>query len=207
MVMLKWFEENPIKSIITYTILIGGSVFAYSKFVLIENTERLYDTQLETKDVIISQYEARINYLEVENSNLRDEVEQYLEWLRNTPNTIQYVENENKLLKNEINVLKEKNAAGVLGDSLYTMTYDHITGNTTVLDEETGIVVAINDIAVRNYGKLSLTIPDIDSINEDNIQAGYTKEFGVKGKSYQFIVLNVDYISETYSFMIKELEY
>lgn len=204
--MLKWFEENPIKSIITYTILIGGSVFAYSKFVLIENTERLYDTQLETKDVIISQYEARINYLEVENSNLRDEVEQYLEWLRNTPNTIQYVENENKLLKNEINVLKEKNATGVLSDSLYTMTYDHITGNTTVLDEETGIVVAINDIAVRNYGKLSLTIPDIDSIYEDNIQAGYTKEFGVKGKSYQFIVLNVDYISETYSFMIKELE-
>lgn len=201
-----WFEKNPIKSIITYTILIGGAVFAYSKFVLIENTERLYDTQLETKDVIISQYEARINYLEVENSNLRDEIERYLEWLRNTPDTIQYVENENELLRNEINVLKEKNAAGVLADSLYTMTYDHISGNNTVIDEETGIVVAINDISAMNYGKLSLTIPEIDSIYEDNIQAGYTKEFKVKGKSYQFIVLSVDYIFETYSFMIKELE-
>lgn len=206
MIMLKWCDKNPIKSLVAYTILIGGAVFAYSKFVLIENTERLYDAQLETKDVIISQYEARISYLEVENSNLRDDAERYLEWLRNTPNTIQYMENENEMLRNEIDDLKKNAAAGILEDSLYTMTYDRITGNTTVLDKETGIVVAINDIRVRGDGELLLSIPEMDSINEDNVKPGYIKDFEVKGKSYQFIVLKVDYISETYSFMIRQLE-
>ena len=204
--MFKWFDNHPVKSIILYTIMVGGSVFAFSKFILIENVEREKNAQLETKDAIILQYESKINYLETENRGLQTEIEQYLEWLQNTPGTLQYVESENRELRDEIKDLKEQIPDDVskTEDKLYRKDYESIKANTSVIDEETNVVITMNDIDYDYKGTLSISIPQKDQMVLKDVKAGYVQKFPVKRKLYELVITNVDYISNTYSFVIRQ---
>lgn len=160
--MANWFEDNPIKTIITYTILVGGSVFAFSKFVLIENTEQYYSVQLDAKNAEISQYEARISFLEAENTKLEEDINKYMEWLQNTPNSLLYVEMQNEQLKAELE--KEKsNKMENIGEELqlkYYKEYESIGADKAIVDENIGVVLSINNITVSDKGDLFITIPN-----------------------------------------------
>lgn len=202
---MDWFEKNPVKSTITYTILIMGAVFAFSKFVLIENTERDYEAQLATKDAVIAQYEARIRFLENENIKLENDRSKYIEWLRNTPGTIHYVEQKNQDLKLALEKEKEGNKGNNENNGEYFKEYLSVNGDSAIVDEKTQIIFSINNINSFNEGDLSMTVPNSESENIENIEAGFTKEFVVNTVSYQFVLVSVDYVSNTYSVILKEI--
>lgn len=210
--MFKWFDKHPMTVIITYTILIASSVFAYSKFVLIENSENEYKAQLETKDAIvlqrdavIQQYEARIAFLETENNRLHDDVNRYQEWLQNTPNTLQHIEQENERLKSQLETtINQIQAMPPTIEQKYSRSYELIKENTAIIDEYTGIVVALNDISVTYKGVLSITVPNTDTMTIKDVSAGFTQEYIVNDVKYQLILTLIDYISNKYSFAIRQ---
>lgn len=204
--MFEWFDKNPTKSIISYTILIIGSVFAFAKFSLIENVERYYKEQIAIKEATIAQHEAKINFLEIENNNLQNEVDKYLGWLQSTPGTLQFLESENEKLleKIETGITSEKSDEGDV-ENKNTWSYDAIEENTAILDSKTGIVVSMKDISVRYDGSLSITIPGKEMEIINNVSAGFTKEIKIGNETYQLIVTVIDYITGTYSIIIKKM--
>lgn len=201
--MSNWFENHPVKSVIAHTIFVGGSVFAFSKFVLIENTENYYKALVAAKEATISQYEARIGFLENENGKMENEVNKYLEWLQNTPGSMQYVEKQNDELKKELKEVKENN--NISSSKKYFGEYNAVKGDQAVIDEKTEVVFSVNNIGASNEGDLSFTYPGNDVEITDNITAGFAKEFSVNGKDYRIIIVSIDYISNRYSAIVKEI--
>lgn len=205
--MSNWFEDHPVKTIIGHTILIGGAVFAFSKFILIENTEHLYKAQLETKEASIAQYEARISFLEDENTKLENEVNKYLEWVQNTPGTVQYVEKINEELEKQLAEEKEKNILdeGEGKIKKYYQEYKNISGDNAIVDKETEVVFALKDIKVNGKADLSFSIPTLGMEEVENVSPGYIKEFAIGEKTYQFIIVSINYVPNTCSIILKEL--
>lgn len=211
--MFEWFDTHPFKSIVGYTILVAGAVFAFSKFVLIENTEKAHSTQLETKDAVIqqkeaviSQYEARIRFLETENTRLEEDKNRYLGWLQASPDSFQYIEKENNELREKLEADKYNvSVDGVSQEQKYSKNYETVRKGMTIIDEHTGIVAAIPEMYVGSKGTLSISVPGREMETFRDVVSGFTREYEIKGQRYQFILVTLDYISDRYSVLIRQL--
>ena len=61
--MGNWFEDNQTKSVILYTIIISASTWACYKYMYEESKLELYKAQIESKQVELSQFQSRIEFL------------------------------------------------------------------------------------------------------------------------------------------------
>ena len=145
--------------------------------------------------------------MEVENARLQNDVNKYLEWLQNTPNSLWYMEKQNEQLKDELEKEKSNKLENVEEESQikYNLEYVNIGGDTGIIDENTGVVFSVNNITVRKTADLSITIPNSATEYQEGIQAGFTKTFSLGDKNYQLIVTSLDYVFDCYSVKIKEL--
>ncbi len=215
-----WFESHPALTIIAHTIIVATAVGSFAKFVLIDNIQIEYNAQLDSKEAIISegeaiirqkdsliqQYEARITFLETENGRLHDDVNRYQEWLQHSPGTLQYIEHENEELKKQLENKTDHTSASLsTPDQKYSKSYELIKESTAIIDEYTGIIVAVNDISVTYEATLSLTAPGTDTEIIRYATAGLTREYVVDGKTYQVTLMMLDYVSDTYSISIRQL--
>ncbi len=204
--LFDWFDTHPFKSIVGYTILVAGSVFAFSKFILIENTEMAHKSELAIKDATIAQYEARVQYLEKENTQLTEEANRYLSWLQNTPGTLEYLQKENSDLRAQIeDEANESEKAEVSQNATYTRSYDFVKENTSVIDDHTGLVVTLTNINTYYEGDLSIWEQDNGLEHIEKITAGYTRKYTVAGIDYRITISMIDWISRSYSVSIRQL--
>ena len=204
--MSNWFEKHPTTSIILYTITIAGAVYAFSRVTLFDGLEIKYNSAVLEKDTTIQQYAARISFLETENSQLHEDINRYQEWLQNSPGTLQYIEHENEELKNQLqNKTDHSTSPSSTSNQKYSKSYELIKKSTAIIDEYTGIVVAVNDISVNYKATLSLTAPGKNTEIIRDATAGLTREYVVDGKTYQVTLIKIDYVSDTYSISIRQL--
>lgn len=79
--MSNWFEENPTKSIISYTLVVIAATWAASYFVIDENKINLYRSQVDNEKSVNRQLQAKVSVLEGKILDLSNENKQLKEWL------------------------------------------------------------------------------------------------------------------------------
>lgn len=198
-----WFAAHPTVSIVTYTITVAAAVFAVAKFILIDSIEINYQSQIDSQQTIIEQYQARIDFLEWERESLESERDRYFDCLKDIPGSIYYLENKIKLLEDENSKLREAGAASQLQEKYYT-EYSNIKKNNSVIDSYTGIVICMNSIDTSSGGLLSMTLPQQET-EIIAVKAGDVLPFSIGNKEFQLIISSIGWISDTYSVTIREL--
>ncbi|WP_343631282.1 hypothetical protein [Fluviicola sp.] len=159
-----WFEDNPTKSIITYTLIIIGAAWAFYRFTFEENKLDLYKAQIESKKSEISQYMARIDFLEKENTRLNVILKDFEDWNSKSSDPGLFYKNKFK----ELALLKAKyekslalnntvlnNTAHNSKNSKTSLDVD-ISKSSTYINDDLGIVIAVNDVNL--YGDCNITI-------------------------------------------------
>ncbi|HEY1194688.1 hypothetical protein, partial [Flavobacterium sp.] len=181
--MSNWFENNQTKSVILYTLIIFGSTWACYRYMYEDSKLELYKAQIESKQVEISQYQSRIEFLEKKNSTLEVTLKEFEDWNSKSENPSLFY----KTKFEEIASLKQKYKNSIAlnsisEDSIVKISDNKIKevypinvvvrkGNTYINDEEK-IVIAVNDIDVD--GKCNLILSIGNNKNEDykNVKVG-----------------------------------
>lgn len=144
--MSNWFESNPTKSVIGYTILIIGVTWAFYKFTFEESKIDNYKSQIETKQATITQYQARIEYLEEENLKFKSELKDFEEWNSKSENpTLFYKSQYEKtiLSRNDFtktNISEKSNLENIL-----------ISKSESYINKDLDLIIGLKDVSV-NYG-------------------------------------------------------
>ncbi len=141
-----WFADHPLISIISYSILLAGAVFAFSKFCLIESIESNYQSQLETKQSVVDQYVTKVDLLEKDNQKLTEERDRYLDYLKALPNNVYFFEDKIVTLEDEIVKLNSvieshTNISENPTEEKYICEYTDVKKSVAEVDSYTGTVV------------------------------------------------------------------
>nr|WP_059391411.1 hypothetical protein [Pseudomonas toyotomiensis] len=205
-----WFENNPVRSIITHTIVVAAAVWAFSFFVLEDNKIKFYEAMIKKSEAEAKETEARnavlvtrVEYLSEENKKLND-------WLIQTPQTIPYYENQLQTLKAKLKVAEdklltspEKTPSKDL-ESLYK-NFQKGEASTTFLDLKTNLVLGVPKINYGDTADINLTLPNGEKIDAKNIKAGETWQFSKGGKDYLLIMDSIDWAAQSYKSSVIEL--
>ena len=144
--MSNWFESNPTKSVIGYTILIIGVTWAFYKFTFEESKIDNYKSQIETKQATITQYQARIEYLEEENQKFKSELKDFEEWNSKSENpTLFYKSQYEKTIlsrndSTKTNISQKNNLENIL-----------INKSESYINKDLDLIIGLKDVSV-NYG-------------------------------------------------------
>lgn len=225
-------KANSTSSRSTYVAIIGvivsllaiaGTVFGLVKFSIIDSREfnitaleekhknemdtlvNNYKIQIETLNTTISQYEAKISYLEIENQTLISERDKYYDYLINIPDNIYYFENIiSELEKKNLELQSSASASDTLSEGKYYISYDNKKENVAIIDDNTGVVFCINEIDYSGLGHATLTLPDQPSETRE-VKSGDAIPFSINDKNYQIIITLLSWGTNSYSIIIKEL--
>ncbi|NRT16605.1 hypothetical protein HNP99_002976 [Flavobacterium sp. 28A] len=167
--MSNWFETNPTKSIISYTILIIGVVWVFYKFTFEESKIDNYKSQIETKQATISQFQARIEYLEEENLKFKSELKDYEDWNSKSENpTLFYKSQYEKTILTRDNSVKTNISKNT------DLKNIKISKSESYINKDLDIIIGLTDVSV-NYGCfLNISYGNSLNINFENKNIGDT---------------------------------
>lgn len=86
--MSNWFEDNPMKSVISYTFIVVGFTWAVSTFVLQDNRINLMRSEVDSQKAVAEQYKAKVELLQREIDTIRSENIEYRAWLSQSKDAI-----------------------------------------------------------------------------------------------------------------------
>lgn len=212
--MSNWFENHPTRSIVIYTLVIAGAMWAAFNFVFDENKVAVYRAQVENEKATANQYRAKTEVLEIEIARLRDENRKYLEWMVNTPNTLPYLEQRIKQLTDENSRTKGDLAGTSHSESSGTATLSVMPYSTTktlsigeaMVDSRTNATFGIGRITSDFTASAVLTLPGDKPQELSQVKAGSTWSFVKDGKHYQLVVSKVDWFSNKAEVVLKEID-
>jgi len=209
--------------VIVSLLAIAGTVFGLVKFSIIDSREfnitameekhknemdtlvNNYKIQIETLNTTISQYEAKISYLEIENQTLISERDKYYDYLINIPDNIYYFENIiSDLEKKNLELQSSAPTSDTPSEEKYYISYDNKKENVAIIDDKTGVVFCINEIDYSGLGHATLTLPDQPSETRE-VKSGDAIPFSINDKNYQIIITLLSWGTNSYSIIIKEL--
>lgn len=162
--MANWFEDNPLKSIIVYTLILITGTWAFYKYTFEESKIDLYKSQIESKQSEISQYQAKIDFLETENSKLEVVVKEFQEWNSKSANPTLFYKSKFEELAS---FKKTYEQTLFLKDTIFKNSSDsqqiikpkfpiniQINKGSTYINDEEKIVIAVTNVGVT--GKCNL---------------------------------------------------
>lgn len=177
--MANWFEDNPTKSIIGYTFVVGAVVWGVSNFVLDENKVNVYKAASE-------QYKAKVSVLESEISNLKIENERYRSWLQQDPKSFPTLESKIKALEvslyeaNKHPVVEEKDR--VPDTQLYEFSKGFYKGD-SFIDPKTKAVIGVSDVTSAYEADVVVVLPGGEKKELTGVKPGTTWTFEKGGKN------------------------
>jgi hypothetical protein len=198
---VNWFENNPTKSVITYTLFIAGAVWATSTFVLDENKINTYKVEIENANIITEQYKSKIDILETEISRLKDENQKYLNWLENSPNTIPFMEKKMKTLQDENSNLMSKIPVNTnnnpntdkSNEQLYSKTVGDIKKGEAYADPYTGATIGVLDVNYNFEANLNLILPGKKTETINNVKTGTVWEYEQFDLKFKIMVSKINW--------------
>ena len=200
--MSNWFENNPVKSIITYSITLGGTIFAVTYFLLDTNKNNLYNTNisnLENQNKILNQ---TIELTRFENESLRQDNERLKKWLENTPNSALNLE---KKIKHLESVLHRSSKIDVESmDKKYFIQSDVLITEEAFFDKKIGLTIGVTEISLENTASGIISFPNKENKTFENKPIGYKWSFKNKDSNYEVILSNLYFIGKKYRILIRE---
>lgn len=203
--MSNWFENNPTKSIIAYTLTILVAAYASAYFILHENKERRHNAEKENLNIIIQTQRERINLLEYENDNLRNEIKAQTEILQSIPGTTKYYEEKIATLKKSI--ADKDTSYQNIGNSIntkYIIESDLIDIGHAFVDNLTGTSIGINSISIDRDASGVINLPNRPEIKFSKILAGQRWQFTFEKRNFEIIILELNWVGNKYRVKIIE---
>lgn len=198
--MSNWFEDNPLKSIISHTCLVGAAIWAVSYFILDENKVNVYKAASE-------QYKAKVSVLENEVSSLKSENERYRSWLLQDPKSFPALESKIKSLEvaleeaNKVTKAKVEDKAEVL---LYEFSKDFSKGE-SFTDPKTKAVIGVSGLTPEYTANGVVVLPGGDKIELSGAKPGTTWGFDKGGKKYNLTLDSVNWLNNSVKASVSEV--
>jgi len=206
--MPNWFEDNPTKSVIGYTLIVAGATWAASTFILQDNRLNLAKSELEAQKSISEQYKSKIDLLQRETDALRSDNSEYRTWLGKMQDAIPVIVprlNELKTriaqLEDEARKINKNDPSGSKTSSEQSVSLGH-----AYIDNNTGLILAVKKISIDRTAQLIINFPDKNSENEFSVSAGKKWAFAANGKRLSLIVTEILWVGDLVRFNISEIK-
>ncbi len=210
--MSNWFEENPVRSVITHTFVVAGITWASFIFVFDENKANVHKAEVENLQAQVGQYKAKVEVLESRISHLTLENSKLHNWLINTPKTIPYLENEVTELTAKNTELAKANAQKSFPTTIQGETetpYYNIAiieKGGAFFDPATTASIGVNRFNPDYTADIQLTLPGKTGDHIKNVKPGTQWKFTHNGKNYIMVLHETNWASNIAKASIQELE-
>ncbi|ENM5732208.1 hypothetical protein AB7D55_004038 [Vibrio mimicus] len=225
-----WFADHAITSIIAHTILVAGTTWAVSTFILAENKIDSYRVQAETaksetettkaqvenEKTKTELYKSKVAVLESELSKLDQVNKQYLKWLESEPSSFPALEKKiaylEEALKQQEVIAETQNCEATCDDksveSIQSKSYEYSSSFRTggaFVDPLTKVSLGVTDLNSSNLVTGMLSIPGQKQIELKGIGAGYAYQFTFDQKEYRIVIESAIWVSSEIKVSIHEM--
>ena len=204
--MSNWFERNPTKSIISYTLMIVGATWAISTFILQDNRISLLRSEIESHKTLTEQYKSKAELLQRDIDTLRAENAEYRAWLGQTKDAVpvmipRLTEMKAKLaaLEAEAQYFRKQNSSTV---TTLQEQYVGLGVGRAFIDEFSGLVVMLKKTFPDRTAELVVKLPGESMPISQTIHLGHQWKFMLQGKSYTVTVYDISFIGDGINFKI-----
>lgn len=202
--MSNWFENNAAKSVITYTLVVAGTTWAVSTFILQDNRIALVRSELESQKTLTEQYKAKTELLQKDLEVLRTENSEYKAWLGQAKDAVPIIVPRMLELKQQITKL-EGEAAELKkhSPSAGSAKRERTVGlGRAFLDEETGVIFTLKKTYPDRLAAVVIKLPDQVNYLEQSVLPGQQWKFKAKGKQYSLTLMEVNFYGDTVNLVI-----
>lgn len=200
--MSNWVENNPSKSIISYTFVVAAFTWAVSTFVLQDNRINLLRSEVDSQKAIAEQYKSKVDLLQREIDTVRAENSEYRAWLSQAKDAVPIIVPRITELKSKIAELERRTPAAPAESpasaSTPTSVEDiRVSRGRAHMDSATGLVIALLSVDVERRARVSVKLPGKAVAEESTVQAGWQWGFSIGGASYALTVMEVNFVTDT----------
>lgn len=215
--MGNWFEDNQTKSVILYTLIISASTWACYKYMYEESKLELYKAQIESKQVELSQFQSRIEFLEKKNLSLEVIVKEFEDWNSKSQNPSLFYKTKfeeiaslKQKYENSIALSSSSSSLDSISDTsnniikskeIYPIDTKIYKGDTYINDKEQ-IVIAVNDISVSRECDLILSVGNKKNEIFKNVKVGKTFTYLVGKKKLSITLSKTEFVTSWAAFHI-----
>lgn len=199
--MASWFEDNPTKSVISYTFVVGAVVWGFSNFILDENKVNFYKAVSE-------QYNAKVSVLENEVSTLKAENDRYRSWLMQDKKSFPSLESKIKdleiALDEAINRPATTGGVAVPEPQLYEFSKSFNKGE-SFIDPKTKAVIGVSDVASDYTARIVVALPNGEKKEITGAKPGTTWSFDKGGRKYNLTLDSVNWLNNSLKASVSEI--
>jgi len=209
--MSNWFESNPTKSIITYTLVIVTFTWAASFFVLDENKVNLYKAQVENEKTVNRQLNVKISVLEEKLLSLSNENNRFEKWLFEDTSSYPFLiekitELEKKIKTKDLKkhtTDKAKQLSNIVKKPyLYSEVF--VMGQ-SFTDPLTNATLGVSQISIKYTADIYLYLPGKEVIEEVGIKPGTSWIYEYNKKQYKLTLNTVNWTGSTLKATVVEV--
>jgi len=207
-----WFENHPAKSVIGHSVIVAAATWAAFYFIFDENKIKLIEAKSEKIAAEVKEVNARNTVLVTRLDYLIKDNDKYLRWLEQTPKTLPFYEHEVLKLEKEIESLKTQlskrpnstNFFKPKEQDSYEFELTKSAGS-TFLDPETKASLGIQEINIRKYASVSISLPNGVKHSDENAKPGDTWQFELNGKNYSLLLESLDWAAQRFTAKVYEI--
>ena len=201
--MSNWFEENPTKSVVSYTLVVIAATWAASYFVIDENKINLYKSQVDNEKSVNRQLQAKISVLEGKILELSNENKQLKEWLSTDSASYPTLVRKIKRLEKELSELpaalpedikSTQDSSGV--DRPYSYSESFVMGQ-SFTDPLTNATIGVSQIASDYTADIYLFLPGKESTEKKGVKPGSSWVYEFDKKQYKLTLNKIEWIGSS----------
>ena len=202
--MSNWFEDNPTKSVIMYTLVVAASVWATSTFILQDNRLALLKSEVESQRSLTEQYKSKVELLQRDLDFARTENAEYKAWLAQTKDAVPLMIPRLMELKASVAKLQSDAANSGNSNSAITPTTRELSVGLgrAFIDEGTGVIVTLKKTYPERTASLIVKLPDTPNNIEQTINPGAQWKFKANKTFYTLTVTEIQFIGDSVKFII-----
>jgi len=202
--MSNWFENNPTKSVIGYTLVIAGATWATSTFILQDNRLNFARSELQSQKSLTEQYKSKADLLQRDIDALRSENAEYRTWLGQTKDAIPVIVPRITALKEKVATLEAESARlrAISPTSSKSIRELNSHLGSASIDDVTGLIFTVKRTTPDRVAQVVVKFPGKDVPVEATINPGQQWRFKFKDKDYLLTVTDISFLGDSVRFRI-----
>lgn len=204
--MSNWFESNPTKSVISYTLVIIASTWAVSTFVLQDNRTSLLKSEIDSQKAIAEQYKSKVELLQREIDAVRAENAEYRAWLYQAKDAVPIMVPRLVELKAKIAELESRSSGAKATGSLTVAPAEtRVSRGKAHIDPETGLVFTVLNVDVNRRAHVAVKIPGKSTAQESTVYAGWQWKFESNSSQYTLTLTEVNFTGDSVNIQLAKV--
>ena len=208
--MSNWVEDNPTKSILSYTFILFTTAFAASYFLFATNRDDNHRLEKEQLQSTILSLKEKNEMYEFEIRNLREERNNLTGWIQSMPGSVMYFDKKIKELESKIifdtiriDVIKKDSA---INQENYIFESSSTSKGHSVIDVRTNATIGLNEISANRTASGVLNLPNQERKKITDVIAGDKWSFAHNGQKFELTIVEINFMRDTYKILIKQIE-